>query len=237
MGAAKSRNLINLTMSVLTDISTNMMQKIDLRNEQSQLLSFRENRGDIILDGTTQRLNGTIYMSGLMKALSTTEAKTTIAAQLDQTAKSLVSGINLGQFSDAENKIEAYIKAVLNLTTNITQDCAGYSNQTQQISFYQNYGRIIVTNTLQDATSSLLANCLYDALASSTAISELQAALNQAAVSESKGLSEWAIITLAFIGLLTIVLPIVIPLAVGASVIMTYFMIIVGFLLIFGGGR
>jgi hypothetical protein len=235
MGAAISSNVIQSTMKSITNVSSTIAQKQKVSLDSSQIISISNTRGDVILRDNVQNVVANLNAKALMTALSTTEARTALTSELQQTAKSLISGINLGQLAHSYNVVENYMEAMLNLVTNIGQTCEAKARQTQEIRIDMTYGSVKITNTLQNALLNAASECILDAVSQSTAVTDLQTLIDQSAEAEAKGISEWAIVALAIIGLLALVLPIVLPIALGASKIMQYLILIIGVLMIVGG--
>jgi hypothetical protein len=236
MGAASSRNVTETMMKSITNVTTEMLQQIDLKTAQSQAIVVKGGTGDVKIDGNVQRLMVTLQLDGILSAISTQEAKQKLVTQITQQTKASVTGaLNFGQFASATNITKNAVESFINMATSIAQQCAADSKQTQAIVVEQRNGKVEITNNLQDAIGNLFSRCVYDAVSQNAALQELQLVIDQSASAEAKGLSDWALVALAFIGLLAVVLPIAIPLAVATSTIVKILIPLFGIALVVGG--
>jgi hypothetical protein len=235
LGVSKTTNVLEETMKAFTNVSTDIINQTNVKTDTSQLISVVGGTGDLLIDGTVQRINVRINAQSLLKAITSTEGQQKLASQLEQTAKSANTGLNLGQLAIANNTTRHYMESVLNIATSVSQLCGTESRQSQAISVEHRNGNIIISNVLQETVLDLLSSCLQDSITQSSAITAMQSLITQSATAENQGLSDWAIVALAGIALLAVVLPIAIPLAIGISAIMRNLFIILGAALLLAG--
>ena len=112
MGGAKSKNIATSTAEAISKVSTDIINNTSSKAYNAQIIENRNIKGDVNISGVTQTQKVTINMQALLDALSTSESQQKLSAELEQTAKSIVSGLNLLQFSDADNSIDNYLKAM-----------------------------------------------------------------------------------------------------------------------------
>lgn len=239
MGGATSKNIAKVTTEAISKVATNIIQNGTSQISQDQIININNINadGDIIISDITQKVSATINMKQLLTAMTSQEAQQDLSLQLAQQAKSLVSGINLGQFTNSSNYTETYMKAAIEITTTISQECAAKSSQTQviEVSGIATKGDFTVKNINQEQVAGIFQSCIENAVSKSAAMQKLQQELDQKATSESKGFSIWAIVAMMVIGMFVILSPIILS-AGGVMYALVKFMfpiiMIVGIILI-----
>ena len=106
MGASVSKNIANVVTRSVAKVSSNIIQNSKLSTDNTQIISVKDVHGDVHISGNRFTQVATINMEQLMDALSTEGAQQSIMQELAQEAKSVTSGLNLGQFSDAQNTLD-----------------------------------------------------------------------------------------------------------------------------------
>jgi hypothetical protein len=219
MGASSSSNVSNETINAITDVSTSIMNNSSAKSLQTQSIlvecvSSEDTPCDIVISDITQTASATVDMSAVMTSMNSSSAQQDLISQLTQSASSITSGINLAQFSDANNEMFAYLSASIDIATNISQECSASIDQQQSITVnVQNGGNITITDVTQKQFADIWSQCLLNSINSSTAVQDLQNTVDQSASAKSQGISEWALVAMMICGLLVIVVPI----AVGGS--------------------
>ena len=235
MGTATSKNETNLTTKALTKVATNIVNNTDATSNQQQIITISGTEGDVDIHGVDFEQNATINVSSLLKAMSTSTAQQDVSQDLSQSAKSLLSGINLGQFSDASNEMNVYLQATVDIATNIDQYCKSTIQQDQKIEVKNTKGSVTIDDISMKQLSNVFSNCIEDAVASSSAIQSVSQTLKQDASATSKGVSEWALVLMALIGLLLVAAPVAVPLIFGSSAAIKIIMAILFPMLLFAG--
>lgn len=206
MGGSVSKNVANIIIKAVVKVSSKIVQDTAISYDSSQIIYIRDTKGDVIVRGNKLIQHAYVNMQALFNALSTSSAQQNLAIELAQSAKSLTSGLNLGQFSDAENDLEVLIQTSIELTTVISQTCANLITQNQQIIIEHTIGSVVIENNLFDQVANIFSNCLETSINNSEALQSIVLKLTQDASATSQGLSEWAIIGLvaAMIGIPTV---------------------------------
>jgi len=231
MGAAKSKNVANITTEAITKQTLSIVNNSTASTDQDQLISISNVDGDVIIKDNLFNQTATLNMDVLLKTLSTQKAQQDLSQKIAQSAKSLVSGINLGQYTEADNYLNAFMLASVDITTNISQTCASKIAQTQTIKVDTVKGKVTVAGNQMNQLSNLFSKCVVDNMSSQDSIQKLQNQIDQSASAESRGVSEWALVIMALIGLLVLALPVIAPVG-GAMALLSKFL----FPLIFFGG-
>jgi len=197
MGASISTNSAKVVVNAVSKIASEIVQNSNISHSSTQIISVTNVRGDVIILGNrmTQKVN--INMSALLDALSTEQAQQNLAVELAQQAKSLTSGLNIGQLSVASNSMDTFIQASIDLISRIGQTCSTMSNQSQQILVENVIGSVRIENNVAEQVTDIIQNCVGNAVANNSAIQDVTARLSQSASATSAGISEWALVALA----------------------------------------
>lgn len=202
MGASLSKNVSNAITKAVAKVSSNIIQKTQLSQDMAQVISVRNVHGDVHISGNTFSQRANVNMHTLLDALSSEEAQQSIMQELSQEAKSVTSGLNLGQFSDAQNTMNLLMEATLNLITTIGQTCKAFNKEHQEIIVNRVSGNVYITNNVFDQMYDILQNCTEQASSNNKLIQDLSSKLSQTASAKSEGLSGWILVALlaVFIG-------------------------------------
>lgn len=207
MGAAQTKNTADITLEALAKSATNIFNESDNSIAQSQLFDFSKNTGDIKITGNKFTQNATINSDNLLRALSTTTQQQQLAQSLTQSAESLVSGINLGQYSSAENITNAFMSATMDITTNIGQKCKNSISQSQTFDFNNNQGKIELAENSIEQVAQIFAQCIADVTANNEQIQKLDQEISQKASAKTIGINPFAIGAIIIGVLLILMLP------------------------------
>ncbi len=202
MGASVSKNVSNAVTKAVAKVSSNIIQNTQLSHDMGQIVSVRNVPGDVHISGNRFTQRATVNMHALLDALSTEEAQQSIMQELAQEAKSVTSGLNIGQFSDAQNTMDLLMEAMMNLLTTISQTCKAFSRQHQAIVVKRVSGNVYIQDNVFEQMYNILQNCTEQAASNNRLIQDLSSKLSQTASAKSKGLSEWVLVALlaVFVG-------------------------------------
>lgn len=203
MGASVSKNVADAVTRAVAKVSSNIIQNTQLSQDMAQVVSVRNVHGDVHISGNTFTQRATVNMHALLDALSTEEAQQSIMQELAQEAKSVTSGLNLGQFSDAQNTMNLLMEATINLLTTISQTCKAFSRQHQTIVVNRVSGNVYIQNNVFQQVYDILQNCTEQAASNNRLLQDLSSKLSQTASAKSEGLSGWVLVALlaVFIGM------------------------------------
>ena len=217
MGNAQTTNIANLTTEAVASVSSSIIQDASQSGAVNQGIIVKNTKGNVVISGNKQDATIEISMQALSKALVTQSAQQQLAAKLAQKAKSVVSGINLFQFTNADNEVDMFMKASIDISTHIAQSCATSGATTQVIEVSDTDGDVTVTNNTQTGLVKLFQSCVQNAVSQNSALQSIQAQIDQSAEADSKGFSVWALVAMAIIGLLMLILPEILVFVFGVN--------------------
>lgn len=202
MGASVSKNISNAVTKAVAKVSSNIIQNTQLSQDMAQVVSVRNVHGDVHISGNTFTQRANVNMHALLDALSTEEAQQSIMQELAQEAKSVTSGLNLGQFSDAQNTMNLLMEATINLLTTISLTCKAFNHQHQAIVVKRVSGNVYIQDNLFQQMYNILQNCTEQAASNNQLLQDLSSKLSQSASAKSEGISGWILVALlaVFIG-------------------------------------
>jgi hypothetical protein len=203
MGASISKNVSDAVTRAVAKVSSNIIQNTQLSQDMAQVVSVRKVHGDVHISGNTFTQRATVNMHALLDALSTEEAQQSIMQELAQDAKSVTSGLNIGQFSDAQNTMDLLMEATINLLTTIGQTCKAFSRQHQAIVVKRVSGNVYIQDNVFQQMYNILQNCTEQASSNNHLLQDLSSKLSQTASAKSKGISGWILVALlaVFVGM------------------------------------
>lgn len=194
MGGAFSSNVTNNTVSAITNQSISILTDSTISSKQSIIIDLRNITGDVNIQDNKFDQTAKINMSALQTSLATQASQTSIIASLTQSAKSLVSGLNIGQLSIAMNQVNNLISATTNESIAINMKCMISSEQSITIKIDVVGGNVNIRNNSFSQLSELVSNCVQKNTADQKSTTDLQATIDQSASATSQGLSEWALV-------------------------------------------
>lgn len=197
MGGSVSTNATSIVINSVIKVSSKIAQTTTISYDSSQVIYIKHIKGDVIISGNIITQRAYVNMQALFNAMSSESARQNLALELAQSAKALTSGLNLGQFSDAENDMNIFIKTSIDLTNEISQTCAAMAKQEQEIYIQYVEGSVVIKNNLFEQIADIMSNCLQTSISNSDALQSIILKLTQDSSATSQGISEWAIVAIA----------------------------------------
>ena len=201
MGNAKSTNVAKAVVDIYSKIAAETVQTSTISTSNTQIISVDGSGGDVNISGNTITQTAKVNMTVLMDSISNIDSQTRIGVQLDQLAKSLVSGLNFFTFDDAKNTAESIVKSQTTINNAIRQSCALNANNVQSITIKNVKGSVNITNNVLSQMSEIFDKCALKSVLGVKAIDDVQQRLNQEAESKLEGFNlAWlAAAVLAFV--------------------------------------
>jgi len=201
MGNTKSVNVAKAVVDLYSDIGAKTVQNSKIESSNTQIISVSDNAGDVVISGNTITQKATLNMSSLMNSISNVDSQLLLSIQLDQLAKSLVSGLNFLTFADAKNTAETLIKSQTKINNAIKQSCTLQSNNLQSITINKTQGGVTITNNVLSQITEIFDKCALKSVLGVKEINDIQTRIDQTAESKLEGFNlVWVVIAvLAFI--------------------------------------
>ena len=212
MGNAQTTNTINNISNILTTETVNNIQSQSGKQIQSQgiVVEGTDIDGKIIISNNKMSQSGTITMESLLKATQSQQAQQEIMQKLSQLAESTNKQLNLMQNAESSNKLNNVINATIKVSSNTLQSCASTQTQNQNILVEQSKAKeLIITDNGFQQIIQAFSKCIENSSSIQTTTQSLSTTLEQTAKATNSGVSPWALVALAFIGLLVLALPMI----------------------------
>jgi hypothetical protein len=196
MGASVSSNVSKIVINAIAKISSKIIMKEKITANAEQIISISDVNGNVDISDNIMTQRVSLNMHALLTALSTSQAQQALATELSQQAKSLTSGLNVAQFSDASNIMNSLITASIDVMSNIEQSCSISSTEKQTLIVERIHGNVNIVNNTQEQIAQILTNCVESAVNNSQSISDVKEKLDQSASATSKGLNGFIIVAI-----------------------------------------
>lgn len=196
MGSAVSKNITKAATEAIAKVSNNIVQQTKLTTDQTQIISVTDVDGDVHISGNTFTQKANINMKSLMNTLVQEDVQQALTAEIAQACKSIVSGLNLFQFPNAQNEINIFLKASAELMNSISQSCAGSISENQVITVSRVKGQVFITNNTMSEFADIFGSCVQEAVSKNTVYQKLQEKIDQTATAKAEGLDLWQIVIL-----------------------------------------
>jgi hypothetical protein len=120
MGSAISKNITNAATAAIAKVSNNIIVTTKLSTDQTQIISVTDVDGDVHISDNTFTQKANINIKSLLNALIQESVQQDLTMQIAQACKSIVSGLNMFQFPNAQNEINLFLKASVELMNTIS---------------------------------------------------------------------------------------------------------------------
>lgn len=226
MGAAVSYNSVKAITKSVADISSQITTNQKITTDINQIISVTHVKGDVYIKGTVMRQQINVNLGAVMKAIANQDAQQKIANDLAQEAKSVVSGINLGQYSSATNMINMFVDVSTRIVNTMLLNCDAKIQANQTIMIDDVQGNVTIVDSVFDIMVDALLQCTQDAAASNSSLQDIENKIKQIASSKAQGVELWQVLAVIAAGL--ILFPAVTGRMLGRRAIIGIMMMIVG---------
>lgn len=196
MGSAVSKNITKAATEAVAKVSNNIITTTKLSTDQSQIISVTDVDGDVHISGNTFTQKANINIKTLMNALVQEDIQQALTMEIAQASKSIVSGLNIFQFPNAQNEINLFLKASAELMNTISLSCAASVSENQVITVSRVKGNVYIEGNVMSQIADIFQSCIQDAVSKNTIFQQLQAKVDQSATTKAEGLNLWQIIIL-----------------------------------------
>lgn len=140
-----------------------------------------------------------------------------VAASLDNTAQTAVSGIGVGNSAQSNSIINTYINTAMQISQSITNECGAIAQNDFRISVSGTTEDVKINNISVDQSAEAVTQCVTDNASTAIATQMQEVVAKNTATAVSKGLELPSLMGLLFIFLLPLLLLIGLP-AIGMVV-------------------
>lgn len=194
MGAASSTNVTDVLTSAIVKQSISITNDSFANTSQNIIIDIEDVKNDVNFKNNDFSQTVSIDVQALQNALSSQAAQQQILQSVTQSAKSLVSGLNFAQFSEASNESTATIKALTETKMTALLKCMATNKQTIQVKIARVGRDVNVENNKFEQAATLVEYCAQKTVAGQTAVQNLSNIIKQSATATSEGLTLWPLV-------------------------------------------
>jgi len=199
MGSATSKNLIDATTNVITRSATKIMNKLDQKTINSQSMIIEDVGGDVDISKVDFTQDVRVNLQGVFSTLLSEDFKDELRDEIQQEAKSLVAGLNIGQYADAINKINDVTNVIKEIVNQVASTCANSIQLNQVIAVKNVKGNLSIKDVSLKQLQISVQNCVSEVVSKLSSFSSLQNMFKQKSSSETQGVDIWAIVVIIFL--------------------------------------
>jgi hypothetical protein len=222
MGAANSVNSSKVVTDAVVNVSNNIIASSILSQTNTQILSLSDVVGNVTITGNVFTQTATVDIHQLLTALVSQETQQTLQLEIEQSAKALISDLNIGQLANAQNLMNVMLTAATNIVSTVASNCAASIQQNQEIQVQHIGGNVLVDNNRISQATTQLSNCVSDVASNNKALQDVSVQLSQASEATAKGVNIWAVLGIVVAVVLCIAAPILVPVVGGASLVIKF---------------
>lgn len=196
MGSAVSKNITKAATEAVARVSNTIIASTKLSTDQTQIISVTNVDGDVHISDNNFTQQANINIKSLMNTLVQESVQQNLTMEIAQACKSIVSGLNIFQFPNAQNEINLFLKASSELMTTISQTCAASLSENQVITVNRVKGEVYISGNVMSEMADMFGSCIQNAVSNNTVFQKLQDKIDQSATAKAEGLDLWQIILL-----------------------------------------
>ena len=189
MGASISSNTTNMTNDIVSNIGTNISNNSSQYLSADQECTVTMGKGAVI--GGDLNMKQKIALSGdaIFSTITSQDSQIKMSQDAQQKAKAEISGLNFGSVAAANNTANLMNNSIVNMTTNISNNCSSALKGKQICGLDMSQGGTIEGNAnLSQSVASKL-KCATDTSSSQSSSQAVSQAVKQTAISKVTGLS------------------------------------------------
>lgn len=216
MGQSSSVNVAKSINDIIVRIASEIVQNTELTATNTIVITVADTEGDVIISGNTLMQTAIVNMSNLIDSMSTQDIQEKIRSQIDQLAKSLLSGFNVLTFANAKNTADNLVKSTNDILLQIKQSCTTQSSNLQAITVLRTRGSVRIENNVFSQMNTIFNECALKSINNNRVIQDIQNRIDQSSFTQLDGLNlVWLIAAV----MLILLLPILIPLFAASSIV------------------
>jgi hypothetical protein len=209
MGNNRSKNLVENSIRLSTDLRTLISQSCITNVNASQVISCRGCK-NFSLSNSRMNIKVLTNTECLQSASSQSEIRREIESRMQQQATAITTSLNLNPGSASAENIT---RTMINLSTRVSNEfinsCSNNITTTQMVQLDQSEGST-VQGFEMDILAEGISKCTQDGVSSSTEFADVVQAIDQVSLAERLGLLDFGPLALIILG-------VVVVLGVGAA--------------------
>lgn len=186
---AVSKNLQELAIKDHSSLMNKIVNSASANVNQSQIIKFSNIAGDLNISGNKIFQKAEVNLKELFNVSNDQTVQQDIATAVQQSAKSLTTGINFLQSSAAINESKQYVDVASNVSSEIANSCLASTVQYNNFEVSNVGSSVAFTNNSFAQMSSNLASCTNTVVSRESSLTKLAAQIAQTSSATLEGLS------------------------------------------------
>ena len=186
---AVSKNLQELAIKDHQSLMNRIVNSASANVNQTNIIKFSNIAGDLNISGNKILQTAQVNLSELFRVASDQTTQQDIATAVQQSAKSLTTGINFLQSSAAINESKQYVDVASNISSEIANSCLASIVQYNNFEVDKVGGSFKFNDNSISQMSSNLASCNNTVVSRESSLSKLAAQIAQTSSATLEGIS------------------------------------------------
>lgn len=195
MGAATSVNATEIVTKSVNSIVSDIVQEMIINNNQSAIIKVEDTDGDVEISDVNVNQKFNVNMEAIFSSLTETANNNKINQQIEQIAKSLISGLNVAQVSVSTSTLNSIIDNCINIKNNAIETCRTSSEQVVEINVSRTKNNVKINNVNIDQIGNNILRCITNAQNNEKIINDTDVKIKQLSSATAEGLDfKWIIV-------------------------------------------
>lgn len=195
MGAATSVNSTDIVTKSVNSIIGDIVQEMIINNNQSAIIKVEDTDGDVEISDVNVNQKFNVNMEAIFSSLTETSNNNKINQQIEQIAKSLISGLNVAQVSVSTSTLNSIIDNCINIKNNAIETCRTSSEQVVEISVVRSKKDVKINNINIEQIGTNILRCITNAKNNEKIINDTDVKIKQLSSATAEGLDfKWIIV-------------------------------------------
>ena len=186
---AVSKNLQELSVRDHSSLLSKIVNSASANVNQTNIIKFSNIAGDLVISGNRVVQNASVDLRALYNISNDQSVQRDIAAAVQQSAKSLTTGINFLQSSAAINESRQYVDVASTVSSEIANSCLASTVQYSNFEVDKVGGSFTFNNNSFAQMSSSLASCTNTVVSRESSLSKLAFQVAQTSQATLEGFS------------------------------------------------
>lgn len=200
MGAAASTNTVKLISDAVTSVSDEAVNKSASTNDQSILIKVEDTKGNVTISNTSVTQSSVINMRSLYLYLNSKDSTDKINQKIEQSAKALVSDLNLVQIGVSASTLDDIIKNTIDIKDKVLTSCFSENKQRYTLKVVRTQGNVSIDNLSINQFNNSITECINNVSSNMQLRKETDTAIKQLADTTVKGLTVEALLLYLALG-------------------------------------
>lgn len=196
LGSATASNTTRMVTHAYASLMNETTQEALQNNSNNINIYIHGVKGSVVIEGNHFNQAVKTSLASYAKIVSCNKSVQKLQQKLLQSAKSVVTGVTLGDSTKTVNDATAVINVGASLTNEVSNTCKSEASNTTNIMISKVGKNVRIDDNSFKQQAAMVTSCTMNALNSNSSFQKAAQAITQKAVSKTEGLSMWGLIVL-----------------------------------------